>query len=67
MIARDSGRVGYNWLLDSAASLLECRLPAFSRIVEHDGPWLERVGIEGATRPLQHGGALGMPTIANGL
>jgi hypothetical protein len=67
MIARDSGRVGSNWVLDSAASLMESRLPAFSRVVEHDGPWLEQVRIEGATRPLQDGGALGMPTITNGL
>src|SRR5688500_14616714 len=66
LIARDSGRVGSNWVLDSAASLLESRLPAFTRIVEYHGLWLEHLRIEGATRPLQHGGALGMPTITNG-
>jgi len=54
-------------VLDGAASLLESRPPAFSRIVEHDGAWVERVRIEGATRPLQHGGALWMPTITDDL
>jgi hypothetical protein len=66
MMAQDSLRVGSNWVLDSAASLLKCGLPTLGWIIEPDGLGIERVRVESTAGPSQYRGSLGMPTIGDG-